>query len=69
MPPCDVFFIAARIRVKLTQVFHAQEVIHKNKDGTLKGIGNLNSALENADSLLEQKLTCSQFHQIAPLTL
>jgi hypothetical protein len=30
---------------------------------------NLNSAFENADRLLEQKRTGSQFHYIAPLTL
>jgi hypothetical protein len=29
---------------------------------TSKGIGNHNSAFEKADSLLEQKLTGSQFH-------
>jgi hypothetical protein len=37
--------------------------------GTSKGIGNLNLAFEKADRLLEQKLTGSQFHLIAPLTL
>jgi hypothetical protein len=37
--------------------------------GTSKGIGNLNSAIEKADRLLELKLTSSQFHQIASLTL
>ncbi len=31
--------------------------------GTSKGIGNLNSAFEKADSLLEQKLTGSQFQK------
>jgi hypothetical protein len=30
--------------------------------GTSKGIGNLNSAFEKADRLLEQKLTSSKFH-------
>jgi hypothetical protein len=30
--------------------------------GTSKGMGNLNSAYEKDDSLLEQKLTGSQFH-------
>jgi hypothetical protein len=37
--------------------------------GTSKRLGNLISALEKADSFLEQKHTGSQFHQIAPLTL
>ncbi len=35
----------------------------------LKGNYDLNSAFENADRLLEQKRTGSQFHCIAPLTL
>jgi hypothetical protein len=35
----------------------------------LKGHYDLNSAFENADRLLEQKRTGSQFHFIAPLTL
>jgi hypothetical protein len=34
----------------------------KAKGGTSKGIGNLNSAFEKADRLLEQKLTGRQFH-------
>ncbi len=35
----------------------------------LKGNYDLNSAFENADRLLEQKRTGSQFHYIAPPTL
>jgi hypothetical protein len=35
----------------------------------LKGYYDFNSAFENADRLLEQKRTGSQFHYIAPLTL
>ncbi len=34
-----------------------------------KGIYNLNSGFENADRLIEQKCTGSQFHYIAPLAL
>jgi hypothetical protein len=52
--PCSVS------NVKPTQV---------SNGGTSKGIGNLNSAIEKADRLLELKLTSSQFHQIAALTL
>jgi hypothetical protein len=52
--PCSVS------NVKPTQV---------SNGGTSKGIGNLNSVIEKADRLLELKLTSSQFHQIAPLTL
>jgi hypothetical protein len=37
-------------------------VIYKSNGGISKGIGNLNSAFEKADRLLEQKLTDSQFH-------
>jgi hypothetical protein len=47
------------------QVCSAQagrQVIYKSKDGTSKGIGNLNSAFEKANRLLEQKLTGSQLH-------
>jgi hypothetical protein len=32
------------------------------QSGTSKGIGNLSSAFEKADSLLDQKLTGRQFH-------
>jgi hypothetical protein len=32
------------------------------QSGALKRIGNLNSAFEKGDSLLEQMLTGSQFH-------
>jgi hypothetical protein len=35
----------------------------------LKGNYDLNSAFKNADRLLEQKPTGSQFHYIAPITL
>ncbi len=35
----------------------------------LKENYDLNSAFENADGLLEQKRTGSQFHYTAPLTL
>jgi hypothetical protein len=58
--------------VKVTQVCNAQagrQVIYKSKGGTSIGIGNLNSAFEKADRLLEQKLTGNQFHQFVPLTL
>jgi hypothetical protein len=34
-----------------------------------KGNYDLNSVFENADRLLEQKRTGSQFHYFAPLTL
>jgi hypothetical protein len=35
----------------------------------LKGNYDLNSAFENANRLIEQKRTGSQFHHIAPLAL
>jgi hypothetical protein len=52
--------------VKPTQVYSAhsqagRQVIYKSKGGTLNGIGNLNSAVEKADRLVEQKLSGSQF--------
>ncbi len=37
--------------------------------GHLKGTNDLNSGFENADRLLEQKRTGSQFHYTVPLTL
>ncbi len=43
--------------VKTTQSAQAdRQVIYKSKGGTSKGIGNLSSAFEKADRLLEQKL-------------
>jgi hypothetical protein len=43
-------------------LFGQRGVIYKSNGGASKGIGNLNSVFEKAESLLEQKLTGSQFH-------
>ncbi len=57
--------------VKPTQVWseQAERQLFQQHWRHLKGNYDLNSAFENADRLLEQKRTGSQFHFIAPLTL